>query len=73
MSKRQIVVEQPEVTTGPVAALWSIGKWHDVPLYACLFCPFDTLSGEAAMLEHWRGVHAPPPETERSDADGDSG
>lgn len=74
MSKKRNATPEPDTTTtAPVYALWSIGRWHDVPLYACLFCPFDTLDGEAAMLEHWREVHAPPPEdTERSYTDGDS-
>lgn len=68
--KRNVTPPEPDATisAAPVYPLWSIGRWHDIPLYACLFCPFDTLNGEPAMLEHWREVHEPPPadDTERS-------
>ena len=48
------VASQP-VTPEP---LWITGRWGDYPQWRCMFCPFDTLDGEAAMLEHWHEIHA---------------
>jgi hypothetical protein len=77
MSKRRSKAQEPDITTTsmtPVYALWAINRWHDKTLYTCLFCPFDTLNGEAAMLEHWREVHAPTPtNTDKEMTDGNSG
>lgn len=55
-------------------ALWTIATWRGLPLYTCLFCPFDTIDGESAMLEHWQQVHAAPApvvDPERSIGDDD--
>ena len=39
---------------------WITAEWGVLPQWRCCLCPFDTLDGEAAMLEHWRECHAHP-------------
>ena len=41
---------------------YTIGSWKGIVQYRCTKCPFDTVDGEAAMVEHIRTAHAPPPE-----------
>jgi hypothetical protein len=38
---------------------FTVGKWGEFTQWKCAYCPFDTLEGEAAMLEHYHRVHAP--------------
>jgi hypothetical protein len=40
---------------------WTQTLWGTHVRWACTYCPFDTLDGEAAMAEHYRVQHAPPP------------
>jgi hypothetical protein len=35
--------------------------WHDLPLWQCAQCPFDTLDGEEAFMQHWEKMHGPAP------------
>lgn len=39
--------------------LWVVGEWNGIPHYRCELCPFDTLAGEDAMIEHQLTAHAP--------------
>jgi hypothetical protein len=41
---------------------YTVGSWRGLTQYQCKLCPWDTLEGEEAMLEHLRTAHAPPPE-----------
>jgi len=41
---------------------YTIGTWRGFTQWRCKFCPWDTLEGEAAILEHLRSAHAPSPE-----------
>jgi len=41
---------------------YTLGKWRGHTQWKCRFCPWDTLVGEAAMLEHWATRHRPQPE-----------
>lgn len=66
MAKKDVEIDQTEsdISVGgdPVKpeALWLVSKWGDYPQWRCMFCPFDTLNGETAILEHWREMHALP-------------
>lgn len=40
---------------------YTVGKWGGFTQWKCKLCPWDTLEGEAAMLEHLASAHAPPP------------
>lgn len=42
---------------------WETGEWSFYPIWRCVLCPFDTLEGEEAMLEHWHSAHEHPTET----------
>ena len=48
--------EQPEGEN----PFFMLGKWGEFTQWRCRFCPWDTLDGEAAMLEHYESVHKPP-------------
>jgi hypothetical protein len=39
--------------------LYVVGEWNGIPHYRCELCPFDTLTGEQAMIEHQLAAHAP--------------
>lgn len=39
--------------------LYVVGEWNGIPHYRCELCPFDTLAGEDAMIEHQLTAHAP--------------
>lgn len=41
---------------------YTVGSWRGFPQHQCKLCPWDTLEGEAKMLEHLASAHAPPPE-----------
>lgn len=53
------VVAVEEEATAP--AHWTETVWGTMARWACAYCPFDSLDGEAAMAEHYRAEHAPPP------------
>lgn len=36
------------------------GTWNGLPMWTCTVCQWDTLEGEAVMLEHLRVQHLPP-------------
>lgn len=40
--------------------LWTMGQWSEFSQWSCVFCPFDTLDGEEAILAHYLAEHAPP-------------
>lgn len=40
---------------------YSLGTWRGRMQWKCKQCPWDTLEGEAAMLEHIASAHTPPP------------
>lgn len=66
MAKKDAKIEQPDdvffVAGDPVEPepLWETSEWGVLPQWRCVLCPFDTLEGEAAMLEHWLNVHTHP-------------
>jgi hypothetical protein len=39
---------------------YTMGEWNGKPQWKCKLCPWDTLEGEAAMLEHLATRHKPP-------------
>lgn len=41
---------------------WQTAEWSFYTLWRCVLCPFDTLEGEEAMLEHWQSAHEHPTE-----------
>ena len=68
MAKKTVIVGQTEsdisVADDPGASesRWETGEWSFYPLWRCVLCPFDTLEGEEAMLEHWLSAHEHPAE-----------
>ena len=49
-----------EIVEGPDGQiLYVVGEWNGFPHYRCELCPFDTLAGEEAMIEHQLTAHAP--------------
>jgi hypothetical protein len=52
--------QPPPAEPGPEAG-YTIGSWKGHKQWRCNLCPFDTLDGERAMLEHIAAKHAPPP------------
>lgn len=56
--------EEISVKSSPPAEerSYTVGSWRGFTQYQCKLCPWDTLEGEAAMLEHLRSAHAPAPE-----------
>lgn len=42
-------------------APYTVGSWRGFTQHQCKLCAWDTLEGEAAMLEHLASAHAPPP------------
>jgi hypothetical protein len=53
-------VPDPELEAGPDDNLYTMGSWNGKPQWKCSLCPWDTLEGEAAMLEHLATRHKPP-------------
>lgn len=51
-------VQPPEPVESPLP--WEELTWHGLPMLRCKLCPFDTLEGEAVMIEHIEARHAPP-------------
>lgn len=41
--------------------LYTMGTWRGMRQWKCKLCPWDTLEGEAKMLEHIASAHKPPP------------
>jgi len=41
---------------------YEAGTWNKLPRWQCKLCSWDTLEGEAAMLQHIMERHAPAPE-----------
>lgn len=66
MAKKDAAIEQVEadisVADGPGAAetRWITAEWGVYAQWRCVLCPFDTLDGEEAMLEHWQNAHVHP-------------
>lgn len=48
-----------------IALPYTVGEWKGLPRWQCNLCPFDTLAGEEAILEHIYKVHMPPQQPER--------
>jgi hypothetical protein len=42
--------------------LFEVGKWKGLQQWRCKLCQWDTLDGEAVMVEHIVSTHFPPPE-----------
>lgn len=53
---------------------WTTSMWSGLPQWRCSLCPWDTLEGEDAMIEHIEGKHGavppPPPLVQAYDARG---
>ena len=53
---------------------WTMSTWSGLPQWRCSLCPWDTLEGEDAMIEHIEGNHGgvppPPPLVQAYDARG---
>lgn len=41
--------------------LYEVGEWRGFTQWRCKLCPWDTLAGEAEMVEHVTSAHFPPP------------
>lgn len=65
--KTEVKTEQTEKREEPVESPlpWEELTWHGLPMLRCKLCPFDTLEGEATMIEHIEARHAPPVREER--------
>lgn len=47
---------------GGVDALpYTMGTWNGLDQWKCRYCRWDTLEGEAAVMAHYQGAHAPKP------------
>ena len=66
MAKKDANIEQPDdvfsAADDPVQpeSRWETAEWSFYTLWRCVLCPFDTLEGEDAMMEHWLNVHTHP-------------
>ncbi len=40
---------------------WTLSTWSGLPQWRCTLCPFDTLDGEDAMIEHIENRHGAIP------------
>lgn len=45
-----VIVQTPELP-------WTLSTWSGLPQWRCTLCPFDTLDGEDAMIEHIEARH----------------
>ncbi len=54
-----VVVE--ETPSPPEELPWVEMLWHGMPMLRCRLCPYDTLEGVEAMIEHIEARHAPEP------------
>lgn len=60
-----VAVEADDVSADDVSAVadggpYAMGEWNGKPQWRCKLCPWDTLEGEAAMLDHMATRHKPP-------------
>lgn len=53
--------EEPVTEPTAEVPLYTTNTWNGLPRWACTQCPWDTLDGEEAMLEHIAEAHTPPP------------
>lgn len=65
MEKTYVKPEQPGDVVSPAGNQaepkpWYTAEWGTLPIWRCVLCPFDTLDGEEAMLEHWNLAHVHP-------------
>jgi hypothetical protein len=51
------VILEPAAEPEQGNGIYEMGMWGAFPQWKCLHCPWDTLDGEAAMLEHYARVH----------------
>lgn len=47
--------------SAPEELPWREMLWHGLPMLRCRLCPYDTLEGVEAMIEHIEARHAPEP------------
>lgn len=57
---RPKALSKPETPADP---RFTVGSWAGFPQWRCTQCAFDTLEGEADVLQHWLNYHAPAPVT----------
>ncbi len=50
----QLEVEEAAEEENPY---FTLGSWKGMPQWKCRFCPWDTLEGEGALMEHVVTVH----------------
>jgi hypothetical protein len=56
-------VEIPDPAPAPAPnPHFTLGRWQTFTQWKCAYCPYDTLQGEAVIMEHYQERHAPPPE-----------
>ena len=60
MAKKKAKKREQEVKE-KVELPYTVGEWKGMPKWQCNLCPFDTLAGEEAILEHIYKAHMPPP------------
>ena len=46
--------------------LYTVGAWGELKRYQCCLCPYDTLDGELAILQHIQKRHYPVNESIKS-------
>jgi hypothetical protein len=62
-SEAQVEPELESESAAPAVdddAPYTTGEWGGMTQWKCKLCPWDTLKGEAAMLEHIATKHKPP-------------
>jgi hypothetical protein len=56
------MTKKPQSDPAPENPYFTMGRWNGLPQWKCTQCPWDTLDGEATLMEHYAERHAPPPE-----------
>lgn len=50
----------------PENPYFTVGSWNGLPQWKCKLCPWDTLKGETAVMEHVAEKHSPLPKPPKS-------
>lgn len=64
MSRKTVSQDAPEISLIvedlDEQVAWVVGQWGAMTQWRCALCPFDTLDGEQAMIEHYVTTHVQP-------------
>lgn len=66
MTKVKPVETQPQELPMTEELPYILGRWGGYTQWKCRYCPWDTLEGEQALIDHFTVTHNQPAENQHS-------